>query len=498
MANNPNADKAPRGPRQTGRRRRRKSGVPLMLVIVLLIMALLMGALAGYVIARKTDPHIHELQDARDRVTELENTLTLIGYPVEDDVDPAQWLYDNTANDNALQDLTGESWGGAEDDLWSDASLLEGTLEAGDESVVVAEFEGGVLLSDEVIPVYNDQLTTQIFAGHSADEVAEATLNSVLAQLAGDKIIATRARELGLTELSAEDLAEIDREAAENYETQLADYIAFVSGGADSRETAARKLEEESGVTLQSVTQSVRENWWTRKFYDYIVREVTVSDEEVQAYYDALLARQRETFLAYPEEFEYAHQMGETIVFRPEGYRAVRDILIGFADDVAEEAAALMEKLEAGTADADEQARLNDLFKPLEATAQQAQEKLAAGQSFSELMDEYGCDETLKSEPMRSQGYYISDHSYVNSVEYVEGSMLLEQPGQVSAPLRSMFGLHLVEYIGPVAPGEVPLSDVMDAMREAALKEKQAAYYAQQRQALLDAANVKYYPERLR
>ncbi|MBQ9721587.1 MAG: hypothetical protein IJV64_12980, partial [Oscillospiraceae bacterium] len=274
MANNPNADKAPRGPRQTGRRRRRKSGVPLRLVIVLLIMALLMGALAGYVIARKTDPHVHELQDARDRVTELENTLTLIGYPVEDDVDPAQWLYDNTANDNALQDLTGESWGGAEDDLWSDASLLEGTLEAGDESVVVAEFEGGVLLSDEVIPVYNDQLTTQIFAGHSADEVAEATLNSVLAQLAGDKIIATRARELGLTELSAEDLAEIDREAAENYETQLADYIAFVSGGADSRETAARKLEEESGVTLQSVTQSVRENWWTRKFYDYIVREV--------------------------------------------------------------------------------------------------------------------------------------------------------------------------------------------------------------------------------
>ena len=76
--------------------------------------------------------------------------------------------------------------------------------------------------------------------------------------------------------------------------------------------------------------------------------------------------------------------------------------------------------------------------------------------------------------------------------------MLLEQPGQVSAPLRSMFGLHLVEYIGDVPAGDVPLADVADAMREGALKEKQDDYYAEQRQALLDAANVKYYPERLR
>ena len=87
---------------------RRRNGVPLMLAIVLIIMALLMGGLAGYAVARKTDPHIHELQEAKDRVTELENTLTLIGYPVDDeDVDPDQWLYDNNLEENALAELTG-------------------------------------------------------------------------------------------------------------------------------------------------------------------------------------------------------------------------------------------------------------------------------------------------------------------------------------------------------------------------------------------------------
>ena len=87
MANN--SGNSPRRP-QGARRRRRKSGVPVMLAIVLIIMSLLMGGFAGYIVARRTDPHVHELQDTRDRVTELENTLTLIGYPVGEDVDPQQ------------------------------------------------------------------------------------------------------------------------------------------------------------------------------------------------------------------------------------------------------------------------------------------------------------------------------------------------------------------------------------------------------------------------
>ncbi len=479
------------------RHRRRKPGVPVMLTIVLLIIALLMGAMAGYVIARRTDTHVYALQAANDRITELENTLTLIGYPLDDEVDPQQWLYDNTVNDTALQDLTGAGWDDDVDELWSDESLLDATLPEDAEPVVVAEFEGGQLLSSEVIPEYNDQLTTQIFAGHDANEVAEETLNRVLEQLAGDKIIAARAKELGMTELSDADLAGIEQQAAASYEEQLSDYITFVGDGSQTREEAAQSLAEESGVTLESVTEALKQSYWTQKFYDHIVADVTVSDEEVQAHYDALLARQKQTFATYPEEFEYAHQSGELIVYRPEGYRAVRDILFAFEGEDARTAASLTEQLELGEADDAAREQLEALYAPLEAKAQEAQKKLADGAAFADLMDEYGCDAVLKAEPMRSEGYYVSDHSYVNSVEYVEGSMMLEQPGQVSAPLRSVFGVHLVEYIGDVAPGEVPLEDVADAVRAEALKAKQSEYYNQQRQALLEAAQVKYYPERL-
>ena len=485
------------------RRRRRKPGVPVTLTLVLIILSLLMGGFAGYVVARKTDPHVHELQDAKDRVMELENTLTLIGYPVDDaDADPEQWLYDNNIEENALADLDGSDvWGDEEDDVWSDDSLLSGVLPEDGEPVVVAEFDGGELLSTEVIPAYNDLLTTQIFAGHSAEEVAEETLNTVLTQLAGDKVIAARAQELGLTELTDADLERIQAQAAELYEKQLNDYIAFVDTEAD-RDTAAQRLAEEGGVTLEGITEQLKQNWWSQKFYEYVVQDVTVTDEEVQSAYDALMAEQKAAFATTPEDFEYAHLNGAAVVWCPEGYRAVRDILIPFDSEAdAQKAGSLLDDLEMIDEDPDAlqqtQDALNALYAPLEKRAEEAQQKLADGAAFADLMNEYGCSEPLTAEPLRSEGYYVSDTSYVNSLEYVQGAMMLEQPGQVSSPLRSQYGVHLVEYIGDVPAGEVPLDEVEAAVRASALERKQADYYAQQRQQLLEEAHVKYYPERL-
>ena len=497
MANR--TDDERRAPR---RRRSRRTGVPTWLVIVLIIMSLLMGALAGFAVARRTDANnsVHELQAAKDRVTELENTLTLIGYPVDGDTDPEQWLYDRNPEEDALAALSGETWQDeGDDDVWGGETLLDATLSEDGEPVVVAEFDGGELMSTEVVPAYNDQLTNAIFAGHDADEVAEDTLKRVLEQLAGDKIIAARARELGLTELTDEDSAQIDAKAAESYERQLDDYIAFVGEG--DRDAAAKALEE-GGVTLQSVTEQIRQSWWTQKYYDYTVKDVAVTDEEIQARYDALLAEQQADFDATPENFEFARQTGRAVVYRPAGYRAVRDILIPFDSEAdAAKAADLLNDLE--MIDEGEQAlaetreALDALFAPLEEKAAEAQQKLADGAAFADLMEEYGTSDALKAEPLRSEGFFITDTSAVNSADFIEGSMMLEQPGQVSSPLRSAHGVHLVEYIGDVTPGAVPLEEARDAVAADALAQKQAEYYDQQRKALLEEAHVKYYPERL-
>lgn len=496
--------------KQSKKRRQRATGVPTLLVIVLLVLALAMGGLGGFVIARHTAPVNDELEKANERIIELENTLNLIGFPMDED--PEEWVFDDSPEDeNVADELSGKATGSSSDDLsdlWDDDSLLTGTLDENTEPVVVAEFDGGQLLSTEVIPEFNDQLTTQIFAGYSASEVADSVLQTVLTYKAAEKLIAIKAQAEGMDQISEEDKAKIDAQAQKVYNDQLEYYTAFVAEPGMTQEeikaAAEEYMREEEDITLQSITEEITEDWPTEKYYQEIVKDVTVSEAEVEQFYKEQLAVQRENYTQYPEEFEFAHTDGLVILYRPEGYRAVRDILIPFENDEDEiKATELEDQISQLDPVSDAQriqeleAELNPLYAPLEATAKEISDRLQAGESFLALADEYGKDEMMETEPVRSEGYYISENSFLFSTEFIQGSMILDRPGQVSSPLRSSSGLHLVEYLSDVTPGDVPLEEVHDAIEAQALQVRQRAYYDEQTAAMLEEANVQYYPERL-
>lgn len=494
-----------RGQSQT-KKRRRKPGVPTLLVVFLLIIAVIFGGLAGFAIARSTDNSRMQLQLANDRIVELENTLTLIGFSSDtDDVD--EFIFDDSGFSDSVDDLSNNF---SDDDggVWNDASLLAGTLTEPAETVVVAEFDGGQLTSDEVIPEYNDQLTTQIFAGYNAEDISDSLLQEVLSYMVSDKIIEEKAEALGLNTLTSEDEAAIAAEAYELYSEQLAYYSAFVSEDGMTpeaiNEAAAEYLKTEEGISLESITQELKETWWAQKFYDYTVQNVTVSDEDVKAEYDALLAEQKENFTAYPEEFEYAHISGDILLYRLEGYRAVKHILIPFTNTEDEAAATdLMDQISQldPSQDAETimqyQAELDALYAPLETTAEEILNKISNGESFDTLIHTYGSDEGMETEPVHSEGYYVSSNTFLWSDEFIEGSMMLEKVGDISSPVRSSYGVHIIKYESDVAAGEVPLEEVKTQLQEETLSLAQSDYYEEQRALWLQSANVKYYPERL-
>ena len=491
------------------KKKQRATGVPTLLVILLLIIALVMGGLAGFAIARRTTPVNDELEKANERIIELENTLNLIGFPMDED--PEDWVFDDSEETNGADELSGKATGGTTDDLsdvWDDDSLLTGTLDENTEPVVVAEFDGGQVLSTEVIPEFNDQLTTQIFAGYSASEVADSVLQTVLTYKAAEKLIALKAQAQGLTEFTEEDEKQIDAQAQQIYDDQLEYYTAFVAepgmSAEEVRAAAEKYMREEENITLEGIVSEIKAEWPTEKYYREMVKDVTVSEEEVRQFYEEQLAEQREIYSQYPEEFEFAHSDGEVILYRPEGYRAVRNLLIPFENDEDEiKATELMDQIGQLDPVADAariqelEAELSPLFAPLEATAKEVSDKLQAGESFMSLVDQYGKDEMMDSEPVRSEGYYISENSFLYSTEFIQGSMILDRPGQVSSPLRSPSGLHLVEYLNDVTPGEVPLDEVRESIEAMALEARQQAYYEEQTTAMLEEANVQYYPERL-
>lgn len=237
-----------------GRRRSQRRGIPIVLVILLLVIAIAMGVLIGFFVARRNAPVNDEMEKANERIIELENTLTLIGFNLDDD-DPEDWIFnDRSQADDPTAELAGVPAQAAEDDLWiEDDSLLSGTLDEKSDPVVVAEFDGGQLLSTEVIPEFNDQLTTQIFAGYSAEEVSDSVLQTVLSYMAAEKVIAVKAGELGLSEITDEDLRAVNAEADEMYDAQREYYAAFVyqEGMTEDelRAAAERYMAEEAHVT---------------------------------------------------------------------------------------------------------------------------------------------------------------------------------------------------------------------------------------------------------
>ena len=494
-----------------GKKRRRASGVPMVLVIILLVLAFGMGGLLGHVVARRSSTLNADLQRANARIIELENTLTLIGFSVDED-DPESWVFDDSGNTGSAADLAGDYTAGGdqqEGDLWAEDGLLSGMLEEDGEPVVVAEFDGGQLLSTEVIPEYNDQLTTQVFDGYNADEVSESVLQTVLTYMASEKIVMLKAQELGLDQLTDEDLKEIDAEAEGIYQEQVTYYMAFVAEPGMSQDeirTAAMAYmaKDQGGITKESIVEDLKKTWPVHKFYNYTVKDITVTEDEIKAHYDEELAEQKEVFARSPEEFEYAHVNGDTVLYNLDGYHAVRDLLIAFdTPEDADKAADLLDQLDQIDAQKDPdrygavQAQLDELYAPLEQKAQEVVAKYQAGEDFLALADAYGSDDAMRTEPVRSQGYYLSDESFLYSTEFVQGSMMLSEPGQLSTPLRSPSGVHLVQYVNAVPAGEVPLADVRDAMEAAALEQKRDAYYQSETEKMLEAANVRYYPERL-
>ena len=112
-------------------------------------------------------------------------------------------------------------------------------------------------------------------------------------------------------------------------------------------------------------------------------------------------------------------------------------------------------------------------------------------------MAQYNEDSGANYEPVRTQGYYVSANTTQYASDFVEASMMLEQPGQVSTPIHTVDGVHIILYVADVTPGEVSLEDAREAVTEDVLEEKRQTYYDEQVAQWVADANPQYYPDRM-
>lgn len=493
-------------PAKKSKKKRKKRALAIVLVALLLVIALVFGMIVGYTYGRNVGAE--RLEQAEAMVAEMTAALE------EAQATPVYDAFEEELtqeNREALDDLAGAAF---EDD--GDATMLmgeelfgEGSSAASSEPpVVVAEFKGGQLMSDEVAREYSEQMTNFVFAGYSEEEIASVLLDEVLRYMVSDRVLEAHAKEMGIYELTDADRAQIEEEAQANYNEQVDFYRDSVNtdGMTEEEATGAVKsyLQNEVGVTLDIVRSELEEGWWVQKIYDEITKDVRVDDADLEKAYNELLAQQKESYETYPDDFEFAQRNGETILYNLPGYRAVRMLLFAFDDVQAYEAVyALGEEIAELDPQTDAQriaeyqAQIDEFYASAQARAQSALEQLAGGADFEELLVTLGDDAGMKDEAQRETGYYISEKSMLWSEEMIAAAMALEKPGDISAAVRMADGVCILEYVGEVQAGEVPLADVKEEMQRTTLDSAKYSAYEAQLNKWLEEANAVYYPERM-
>ena len=251
------------------------------------------------------------------------------------------------------------------------------------------------------------------------------------------------------------------------------------------------------------------------------VKDVAVTDADLQAALDDLALDQRTVFEEDPDLFGISVMEGETVYYAPAGYRYAKVLLLRTDD---QQLAALREQLRAAQEELDrmneqlekatlarDQAAIRALNEE-QAQAEQALERAkgsldasqaianrsiqrrlgevtqkakAPGADFDALIAEYGQDRH-----MPATGYAVRAGFSGLDAALVSAAMALRNPGDVSQPVAVEGGYALVQYAGNVPAGALPLDQARDGLAPGILEQKRQETYEAAVRAWMEEADI--------
>ena len=411
------------------------------------------------------------------------------------------------------------------------------------EKQIVAEYgDGGIVWLEDAKKVYQEAAQMYAQYGIPIDQYASDIKQSILESMVQEGVLEAKAEELGFGEPDEATVADLTAKAAEDFENYVTYYTSyFAQEGASDEENHQATVDglNAAGISQEAMLQERLDNYATEQLHDHIIKDVAITDEDVQAKYQSLIEEQKESFA---DDYSYnSARMGDDVIaWNPEGYRAVKHVLIKFTDEQAQqysemhealdglndelaaldeaenktedaEAAEAPEAEETAEPEATEQpprtreeiqtdmgtigASLEALYSELLPNAQEVVDAFNGGTSFEELIEKYNDDPGMKNEPTATMGYAVCKESEYWDPAFTEGAMSIAGVGQISEPVRGQNGIHIIYYMSDITPGEVALEEIRDKVEAAALEEKQQTTYDDQVSAWVEASKPVYHAE---
>lgn len=391
-----------------------------------------------------------------------------------------------------------------------------------DYATVLATYDGGEITKEDVMAnflyLYSYYGSMYSYFGYSVDDTMIDSFKENAIDIAiQNRVIEKEFENRGMT-LSEEKKAELAEELEATYQEAYDYYLSMAAG--DTDEARAKQTEYDmyrDGYVYEQVERELN----AAAKYDMVIEAVRneiaeISEEDLLAGYEERIAADEDLYNYDYASFESA-MMGEEILvtWMPEGYRTVKHILVipeedvlnavNDARDAYSEAEANLADLEEELANADDDdaedteedvrsaediqadidaanAELPALKTAVEAAESaclaSVQDKLdeiyaaiEAGEDFNALIEKYGEDPGMQSEPTMSRGYYVSADSESWDQNFTDGAMLLENVGDISeTPVIGISGLHIIRYETDVPAGAVAFDEIKDALSDELLE----------------------------
>lgn len=383
----------------------------------------------------------------------------------------------------------------------------------------------------DILDEYDYMVEMYSYYGMSApteDADIEAMQDSVISSLVSEKIQLYEAKEMGIT-LTDEQKAEVEAQTEEQMEYYLESFRTQAEGeGAADVETRALEIFQEQ-LDAENMAMDVEgfRAYMVEYYEDQYLKDalkaqvtegVTATDEEIQTYFDNLLASQTESYTAAPADFlsaaeDFQMNGGDPMLYTPEGYVRVRSITISPAEEVSEEyttlktemdtianeygaaaLSALADKYAVSGADASNasvtiaaseieggaalvsdyltkkaaaDALYEEYIKDARAKATEAYAALEAGTSFTDALNQFGEDSMYTDYPSFVDTgllMYVGGEDTVWDARLVDAVKQLKD-GEHTAVIQIDDMFYILQLVGAETAGTKTLADVSEAIK---------------------------------
>ena len=284
----------------------------------------------------------------------------------------------------------------------------------------------------------------------NGDSITQAELDAMMSALDA------RMTQYGI-DTSSENVQNAIREAAmqELVEDRLLTQDMTAQGCYDMTEEeeasiadAAKKSQADLQQQMESYFASYMENYIrntvaSTKYEQWLMEgEEYATQEEIQAAYEERVASSKAAYGNDVSAFENALASNQEVWYRPDGYRAVLQIMLSAqGDDDAQKLASVKETTDA------------------------IYDRLEKGESFESLIAAYGEDSAFDDASFYETGYQVNPQSVLWEDAFVQAAFGdgMKNPGDYSQPVVFGDNVHILYYLKDIPGGAMELTDALSA-----------------------------------